>query len=363
MDTLKRYVLGITCIFTASCGEQPGPLKEETAIAEEGIAEPNEVLAEITIGVPARAFLPIGDAFVELPYVNVNGLAVYGGDMIVGGHEEVRKASAIFRAAAEQGEKASDLTIDAASRKTLGPNLASALLSIQGFGPLGRRWPTKTIPYRIDGSITNLVLKNGIAGAIADWNSTGLVNFVPFDAATEAVKTATNTLIFRDAAGDKFSCSAFVGHQAKASQQTISLNPAWAGLGPAGAGKHGGCRRGSIVHEIGHALGLDHEHMRDDRATYLAVASVVSDDDDNYGIKRNGEKHTGYDLCSIMHYGDRKDGAKWFDLTEQGKKDLQACQSDLANQTAACTKVGQRCQLSPRDVEAIRKRMLNATDA
>ncbi|MEW5683957.1 MAG: hypothetical protein AB1942_03455 [Pseudomonadota bacterium] len=77
---------------------------------------------------------------------------------------------------------------------------------------------------------------------------------------------------------------------------------------------------------------------------------------------KTGEKHTDYDMCSIMHYGDSKDGAKWFTLTKTGQTELDTCKKTLSNTTASCTVVGQRCQISPRDLAAIKLRMANAVD-
>ncbi len=66
-----------------------------------------------------------------------------------------------------------------------------------------------------------------------------------------------------------------------------------------------------ILHEIGHALGLMHEHQRPDRDTYISVYT----NNVEVGKVHNFEKfnfmstHTGYDFFSIMHYG-RRDFSK-----------------------------------------------------
>lgn len=353
----------------ASCG----PREEAGLSSATAGSERNEMLAGAQDGATATAFVPIGNEFVEIPYRIVEGLAVYGGDMIVGSHEAVQKASAILRAAAERGVKASDLSSMIAGTLSANSSLSAetavskaalmdAVVGILGFGPIGKRWPTKTIPYKIDATITDATLNKRITDAIADWNATSLVIFKPEASVSDEIKKKTNVLIFKDAAGDKFSCSAYVGHQAMAAMQTVNLNPAWAGETGTGKDKHGGCSKGNIVHEIGHALGLNHEHMRDDRATYLDVEGSISDTDTNYGIIKSGEKHTPYDMCSIMHYGDEKDGAKWFKLTKTGQTEFDTCKATLGDTGAACTVVGQRCQISPRDLAAIKLRMSGAAD-
>ncbi len=67
----------------------------------------------------------------------------------------------------------------------------------------------------------------------------------------------------------------------------------------------GGCMlRGQLVHEIGHAFGLLHEHQRSDRDRYIAVNydRVVSEYRFAYEVISSSNNVTSYDFMSIMHY-------------------------------------------------------------
>lgn len=62
-----------------------------------------------------------------------------------------------------------------------------------------------------------------------------------------------------------------------------------------------------VMHEIGHALGLLHEHQRRDRNSYIKVFlnRVKKNKRNNFRKTKSGKgRRVGsYDCCSIMHYG------------------------------------------------------------
>lgn len=60
-----------------------------------------------------------------------------------------------------------------------------------------------------------------------------------------------------------------------------------------------------MVHELGHALGLDHEQSRPDRESYVLIHkdNVQSDFEDNFDLKSGSGRYGPYDFDSVMHYG------------------------------------------------------------
>lgn len=62
--------------------------------------------------------------------------------------------------------------------------------------------------------------------------------------------------------------------------------------------------KGSIVHELGHVLGLVHEHQRHDRDQFVTRGAAVAGNP-NFRLHSAAEDtiRTPYDFGSIMHYG------------------------------------------------------------
>ncbi|MGZ3711920.1 MAG: M12 family metallopeptidase [Bdellovibrionota bacterium] len=60
----------------------------------------------------------------------------------------------------------------------------------------------------------------------------------------------------------------------------------------------------TLLHEIGHAIGLIHEHQRPDRDSYINVnyGNIVSGQANQFDIIATANQRTGYDFLSVMHY-------------------------------------------------------------
>ena len=109
------------------------------------------------------------------------------------------------------------------------------------------------------------------------------------------------------------------------------------------------CIPGGAIHELGHAIGFQHEHQRPDRDEYIKVkdANLVE------GAKKNYKKipalhlsdfGVGYDYASVMHYGKDAFAKKGLDAFEV-LGDLPECLQD----------VGQRVTISSKDIELANK--------
>ncbi|KAM5129364.1 embryonic protein UVS.2-like [Mantella aurantiaca] len=143
-------------------------------------------------------------------------------------------------------------------------------------------WPinvdgTVSVPYTISVNYSADDL-NKIATAMAEFETLTCVRFVPHTAEKEYIKIVPGA-----------GCSSFVGINGGA--QTVSLG--------------GGCiYRGTIQHELNHALGFYHEHMRSDRDSYVDIMFQYIDREywGNFAKLDNDVEGLEYDYGSVMHY-------------------------------------------------------------
>ena len=102
---------------------------------------------------------------------------------------------------------------------------------------------------------------------------------------------------------------------------------------------------GQLAHELGHIIGLHHEHQRNDRDHYIEILWSNIRGPHKYGKVHTYYTYasTRYDLGSIMHYSPYNSDAV--------NKSLPVFQ--LRGNVTYAGKIGQRDCLSLRDVEAI----------
>lgn len=200
------------------------------------------------------------------------------------------------------------------------------VLSSRGLGRSDAfgRWPDGIVPYMIPEQSSD-IQKGRVAEAIAHWTQYSTLSFVK--RTTENQELYPNYIRF----DPSNSCASYVGMQG--GEQPILISDA--------------CSVGSIVHEIGHALGLFHEHTRPDRDNYVQVNwdNVIADKTINFEILNAGVQTYGpYDYESIMHYGE-------YFFSSSGEPTIVVPDG---------ISIGQRRRLSPLDIDAINN--MYATD-
>ena len=200
-------------------------------------------------GTPGMALVDFGNGPSEVSYVVEDGQAVVG-DMVLGEVDAF-------------GDIDSDETWESYSYLRVMP------------------WPSGRIPYEIAPSLS--AMSSWAAGqAVATWNATGLVDLVP------ATASDPNILRFQPSSSVCSSCArADVGFDPNDPVRVINM---------------GGTVEGLVAtHEVGHTIGLLHEHQRPDRETYIDVHPSLTGNRD-FDIINSGVIHRPYDYNSIMHY-------------------------------------------------------------
>jgi hypothetical protein len=189
------------------------------------------------------------------------------------------------------------------------------------------RWPNRTIPYEVDPALPG---QDRIVEAVAHWTEHSSIRFVARNGEADYVLI---TRVPGCAVSD-------VGR--RGGKQCVSLGD--------------GCSVGSIIHELGHTIGLWHEHCRDDRDRFVAIDFTNIEDgcEDNFkqdsiaGVATPTHDIGAYDYGSIMHY---PSVAFPIDPTCPVITPLQPLPAGVV--------MGQRVALSPGDIAAVEEMYAN----
>jgi hypothetical protein len=154
-------------------------------------------------------------------------------------------------------------------------------------------WPDGVLPLHFNSDV-GPDLRRTVLEACAEWASAANLRCI------EGSYQGRRLVIGRSFAGVKQGCWSMLGRAAYFVGLRRRMN-----LGP-------GCESYStVLHELGHALGLTHEHQRNDRDDFVRIIEEnVHDPFLGLAYRLNFKKqstdgYTPYDFESIMHYGRR----------------------------------------------------------
>jgi hypothetical protein len=138
-------------------------------------------------------------------------------------------------------------------------------------------WPSRTIPYRFPSS-TPKGARDKFLAAARHWNEKLGFRFVKRTTQPNFINVIQDN-----------GCYSFVGRIGGSQDLSIGSD----------------CSIGNAIHEIGHAVGLEHEQTRKDRDRFVTVnfRNIQNDAINNFEICKNCSSNGTLDFGSIMMYG------------------------------------------------------------
>ena len=200
-------------------------------------------------------------SLMSVRYANVGGWAVFEGGIILDTTEHMENVADRIR---RYPEIVTQNRLD--------------LLGLRITNP-GNKWQVTgqfyEVAYEVSPDLANV---NLVKSAMTHWEANTKIRF----------KRRTGQAHYISIVPENY-CASHVGRQQ--GQQNIWLSA--------------NCSEGNVIHEIGHAVGLWHEHSRPDRDDFIEVVAQNVDPRARYNFDKqayNAQAFGAYDFGSIMHY-------------------------------------------------------------
>lgn len=254
---MRLFVLVVTLFFSLQSCEEKEEL-EEIKPTPPGLENPGYSSIAMEGYPEKRGIIKKGHLFgVPVRYEEVDGMAIFEGDILFN------------PAQLAQGE-----------------SIENGRTSGAGNAAADHLWPNNTVYYSIDAALPD---KQRVTDAILMWDVYSNLTFIESSSQPNRIKFVPSD-----------GCFSFIGMIGGV--QEIRVGPL--------------CQAGNVMHEIGHAIGLFHEHTRSDRDRYIGINWSNIHDSlwyafDKYEQRVNedgivyfmGFDHGQFDFGSIMMYG------------------------------------------------------------